>query len=253
MVVISPVLSCLKKLEISLSTYENLMSTPESLPTAEPDSPQISVTIGESDLPSMTMKPDVERYVGVFLTGGKNESADAQTVYVKILKNGSSIRTLSASVSAGYFWTWEFFVEEVGLNDVIDIKMWATSSEVNWDYEARELQPNKTLWLKGKVLVFYEIMEISNHPALTKGNPYVYTYYWPRMYHKNSEAEYITPLQRKYEGWSFREEKGFWEVYLGSVYSYNNGFMKTHSSYRPYYYQNKFPTKMRMRFLQAKM
>jgi len=252
MVVITPVLSCLKELEITLNTYENLMSTPESLPTEEPTTPQISITIGESDLPSITLKPDIARYVGVFLTGGKNESADAQTVYVKILKNGSAIKTMSASVSAGYYWTWEFFVRYVYLSDQIDIKMWATSSEVNWDYEAREFQPSKSVWFKDRILIFYEIVEITKNPSLTKGNPYVKSYYWAEMFHKNSD-DWIIPDITTYEGWSFGTENGFWVIYLGDIYKYNDGFMLSHSSYRPYYYQNKFPTKMRIRYLQVKL
>lgn len=136
----------LKTYSFALATpRESLNATPMALPSTEPASAQISVTIQESDLPIITPDPLGVTYTASLYAAGKNTDAAAQTVSWRVLKNGTSVATgTSTSVPANQFWTHGYFqFLGVVVGDVLDVKLWSASANVNYDYYAIAVYPTR--------------------------------------------------------------------------------------------------------------
>lgn len=136
----------LKKFDITLATpRENLLGTPEALPSTEPATAQVSITIQTSDLPSITPSPISTMYTAALYTSGKNTDAAAQTVSWRCLKNGASVATgTSSSITASQFWTLAHFqFYGVVAGDVLEIKLWSASANVNYDYWGLVIYPTR--------------------------------------------------------------------------------------------------------------
>jgi len=243
----------LKIITIELKdAVENLQSTPTSLPTSEPAESQISITLAEADLPVVKLNgldiPTIT-YTALVYAGGQNTDSASQTVYWRMLKNGSSLSTGSFSVSAGYYWTITARYFDVNAGDTIELRLWASSTNVNWDYDAHVCQCTRPfpyasgvvadLWVKTK--------DVIAHPTLTQGNPWVaetYGYYL---------ANGLTDYNRRYVTGEEIEHFERWKDYimilgLGDNYR-NDAVYNTDSSYRPRYRRNYIPTKILIREL----
>ena len=243
----------LKIITIELKdAVENLQSTPTSLPTSEPAESQISITPAEADLPVVKLNgldiPTIT-YTALVYAGGQNTDSASQTVYWRMLKNGSSLSTGSFSVSASYYWTITARYFDVNAGDTIELRLWASSTNVNWDYDAHVCQYTRPfpyasgivadLWVKTK--------DIVEHPALSQGNPAVAKTYNYRL------ANGIGDYNYRYDTSSEVEHLERWRDYLvmlglGDVYQ-NDIAYNTHSDARPYYRRNYIPTKILIREL----
>lgn len=136
----------LKTFTTTLATpRETLLGTPVSLPSTEPGTSQISITVQDSDLPTFTgVKPLSLNYTAQFFAAGKNTDAATQTVSWRILKNGVSLGTgTHSSIATNTFWTHSYGQANSLLSgDVIEIRLWSPSANVNYDYFALIVYPD---------------------------------------------------------------------------------------------------------------
>ena len=232
---------------------ENLQSTPTSLPTSEPAESQISITLADADLPVVKLNdsPNIPTitYLAYVYAGGQNTDTASQTVYWRMLKNGSSLSNGSFSVDANYYWTISAFYYDVSVGDTIELRLWASSTNVNWDYDAYACPCSRpfpytsgivaNLWIKTEDVVSY--------PSLSLGNPrgYIRNYYlvnpqmpFDRRIWTNGSVEHL----EKWKEYIIR-------LYLGDYYYSNNILYITDSTYRPYFYGTYLPTKILIREL----
>lgn len=171
-------LGTLKKFDITLATpRETLLGTPVALPTTQPGTPQISLTVGGSDLPTISPSPISTSYTAMVYTGGRNTDAASQTVNYQIYKNGSSVATGSQTgLVSNNYWTHNYpsFFGIVD-GDVITVSLWATSVNVNYDYYAIIIMPTRIQLAPPNVILkdlYYGGFSI---PTLTMGTPSTYT------------------------------------------------------------------------------
>jgi len=231
---------------------ENLQSTPTSLPTSEPAESQISITLAEADLPVVKLSgldiPAI-KYIALVYAGGQNTDSASQTVYWRMLKNGASLSNGSFSVSASYYWTITARYFDVNAGDTIELRLWASSTNVNWDYDAHVCHYTRPfpyasgivadLWVKTKDIVI--------HPTLSQGNPYVHSNYRHRIVNPQTGYENREETDTEFE--HFERWTGYLlRIGQGDLYQ-NDAAYNTHSSYRPYYRTNFIPTKIIIREL----
>jgi len=235
------------------SAVENLQDTPTSLPTSEPTDSQISITLAEADLPVVKLNgsPNIPTitYIALVYAGGKNTDTASQTVYWRMLKNGSSLSDGSFSVSADYYWTISAAFFDVNAGDTIELRLWASSSAVNWDYDAYACQATRPFPYASGIskILWVQTKDVVAHPELSAGNPYssIFKYFivnlqtpYERRYYTSSEEELI-------EQW----KDYIFIVYFGDYSRQNDAYCTAESSYRPYYLGNYLPTKILIREL----
>jgi len=235
------------------SAAENLQDTPTSLPTTEPATSQISITLAEADLPTVKLNgsPNIPsvKYIALVYAGGQNTDSASQTVYWRMLKNDSSLSNGSFSVSANYYWTISAGFFDVVAGDTIELRLWASSTTVNWDYDAHVCQASrpfpyasgisKILWVRTK--------DVVAHPTLSSGNPYPLSYDY---YFVNPQTGYATREKGEGEFEQIEQWKDYiFQVYLGDYAYQNDAMYRTSSTYRPYYIRNYLPTKILIREL----
>jgi len=232
---------------------ENLQSTPTSLPTSEPAESQISITLAEADLPVVKLNgsPNIPTitYIALVYAGGKNTDTASQTVYWRMLKNGSSLSNGSFSVSASYYWTISTFFHDVKAGDTIELRLWASSTNVNWDYDAHVCQYTRPFPYASGIskILWVQTKDVVRHPTLSSGNPF-----------PMSQNYFIMNPQTTYERRDFvggeRELIEQWKdyiliVYWGDYSRKNDANYYTDAEYRPCYYRNYLPTKILIREL----
>jgi len=233
---------------------ENLQDTPTALPTEEPTESQISITLAKADLPVVKLNgsPNIPtvKYIMLLYAGGKNEDTASQTVYLRMLKNGSSLSSGSFSVGAGYYWTLNCWFFDVKVGDTLELRLWSSSSNVNWDYHAYACQPtrcfpypsgvSKVIWVKTKNIV--------KHPELSLGNPHNLA--TMDYYLANGKTSHFIRFGTTTEA----EHIELWKDYIflagyGDRYYKNSELADGSSTYRPYYRRNYIPTKIIVREL----
>lgn len=213
---------------------ETLLATPEALPTSEPATPQISYTIGPQHLP--TVSPAGLKYVltAILYAAGRNTDAAAQTVYYRIMKNGVSVATGSASVNAGNYWTHNharFY--DVVPGDVLACKLWATSAGVNWDYQALVVHLSRVC--AGGPVVSNLMMDMSATyaPALTRGTPGLYMGANPFFYPGDSNV--IASLASDFSAGITKPHATYGLYRSGYSDYYITSYSAQHATHRPYY------------------
>jgi len=232
---------------------ENLQSTPTSLPTSEPAESQISITLAEADLPVVKLNgsPNIPAitYIALVYAGGQNTDSASQTVYWRLLKNGSSLSNGSFAVDANYYWTITARYFDVNAGDTIELRLWASSSAVNWDYDAHVCHYTRPFpYASGVVAdLWIKIKDIVQHPILSQGNPYVYSIYNYRVENPETEYKYREDTSAEFEHFE-RWKEYLFRIGLGDIHQ-NDATYNTHSSYRPYYRRNFVPTKILIREL----
>jgi len=227
--------------------YENLQDTPTDLPTAEPGTPQISYTVASGDLPVILPSlPDNGKYVAYLIAAGKNTSASSQTVYFRMKKNGASITNGSSSVSAGYFYTRMFWFFDVQPGDVLEIYLWASSSEVNWDYEARFIYVTRM----GRIDVLHKdfTIDLGRLPVLNQGSPSYSTSSFTLFFNEDIYLSFTYKRSFKFY-YPELEFYKFGTITRGDEIDSNDSYQRNSSSYRPYYYRNYAPTEISYRIL----
>lgn len=138
------------------------LDTPEALPTSEPATAQVSMTVGSQHL--ATWSPFELEHINcaILYAAGKNTSGSAVTVYYRVEKNGQSIATGSGSVPADNFYTWNHYrFPDVAAGDVLTCKLWAGASGLDWRKKALAVWPSRIGPKKQPVagLVFYTIAD----------------------------------------------------------------------------------------------
>jgi len=243
-----PEVGSLKELTITMRTpHEELLSTPETLPTTEPSTSQIVYTVSEEDLPALSIP--VDRVVWVACVYGAGGFTTAGTLYLRMLRNGTSITTGSRSVSANYYYTVNTYFHDVKVGDVLELRLWSSVSDSVWDYRAFQIQPTRILpHAKYRNLYGVSFGNIQAHPVLTLGNPRASGIYEPYYYHVDFFHNYTSlaitvPLLR------LGPTYGMFRVNRGDFYTANSYTVNTSASYRPYYIRNYLPTRIMFRFV----
>jgi len=242
-----------KIIEITLKDpTETLQATPTSLPTAEPATSQIVRTIAEADLPTISVNgsPNIfqAKCTAWFVTGGKNTDTASRRVYYRALKNDASIRTGSMSVPAGYYWTLRFYFYDVIAGDTIEFRLWATTTKVNWDYDAYCCQCTRLYLFPDERIIQHRGIDYISHPTLTAGKPYGATPGKPRIWNAatpSKEMMVANTWEIKAEYWS--PTYGLYVIDRGDYGSPNAAEGAYNATYRPLYNPNNCPTSIKVR------
>jgi hypothetical protein len=220
---------------------ENLQATPTSLPTAEPATSQWSKTLASTDFPTITPTPYNVAYVACVYLAGKNTETAGQTVYWRMIKNGASVATGSAGVSAGYYYTVNASFFGVVAGDVIEVRLWATSANVNWDYDGFQIQPSRLVTAEALNSPCYvNFRSLASNPLLVKGNPSISTYYSLTPYHLDTALPTIN-APASYDVLYPKATYCLYRLYAGDYSSSNTASVTTDSTYRPRYVTNYVP------------
>lgn len=219
---------------------EELLATPEELPTAEPAASQIVYTVQQSDLP--VLPPGAScMYTALLYVAGKNAGAASAYVYCRLIRNGVSQITGSACFpSSGQYYTVNAYMfNGVAVGDTIECRLWAGAAGVNWDYRALVVSPTRLkAWKNSQLLVSIKIDSVP-FPSLTLGNPYRYSLRGFYAYHDDVLIlQDITSLSAgvRLSG----PQYSLACVYLGDYFCSVSG--TTSASYRPYFVSHYVPT-----------
>ncbi|MGQ9743112.1 MAG: hypothetical protein ACUVQW_00700 [Candidatus Bathycorpusculaceae bacterium] len=246
---LTPLLTSLKKLDITYKTpKETLLETPETLPTSEPDTPQISYTVAEDDLPTFSMVPYQKVWVANVFGGGK--AVTATNIYWRMKKNGESVNTGYGSVSANYFFTRNCYFYDVKVGDVLELALWSNQTDSTWDYKAFQIQVTRLILLnKPRLLLPCNFASLETHPVLTLGNP-SWTGQALYPYHCDYPLSTITSAT-SYSSLYPKDTYGLFRLNYGDYNQFNSAPPRTSATYRPYYYRNFVPTQLTMRGLKT--
>jgi hypothetical protein len=228
---------------------ETLLGTPETLPTSEPGTAQISYTVADGDLPSFNSPPYQKKFIAVLIGAGK--AVTSAIIYFRMKKNGASVATGSNSVSANYYYTWQCYFYDVAVGDVLELALWSNQTDSNWDYKAFQIQVSRLIpFDKLRLLLPCNFAALVAHPVLTLGTPNAYTTSNLFLYHDDKVLPSIaaaTLYTTLYCGSIY----GMFRVAYGD-YSYaNSGEGFTHLTYRPRYRRNYVPIQIIMRGLKT--
>jgi hypothetical protein len=242
---LNPIFTSLKTLNITYQTpQETLLGSPETLPTSEPATPQISYTVAQSDLPTLNMSPYQKKWVAVLIGAGK--AVTAASISYRMKKNGASVASGAGSVSAGYYYTRHCFFYDVAVGDVLELALWSNQTDSNWDYKAYQIQVSRLILLnKPRLLAPCNFAALATHPVLTLGNPSsttgsLYTYHIDQYFMTISGATSLDTIYPK-------NTYGMFRIYYGDYAYSNSSIVRTDAAYRPYYYRNYVPTQIIMR------
>ena len=159
-----------KVLEFTINKSESLDSTPDSLDTSKPSTPTFAYTVASGDLPTATFEPySAVKQFSVGLAG-QNTNASTQTVNYSVDLNSSEILTGSTSVSTNYYWMLWVHIPDVSISDVINVYVWAASTDVKYDYQNRALYYQKII-PSDNAIIRIEEMEESDAPSMSLGSP----------------------------------------------------------------------------------
>lgn len=137
-----------------------------SLPNAEGTTNQVSYTVQQSDLPSVTPSPVSMKYLACIITSGK--CTTAATINYRIFKNGTSLTTSNFGGSANQYWTnnhWRWYDIQVG--DVLEVRHWSNQTDTTLDYACLMIYPATVVLSKvGTIL-----KDLTYTNATTTSNP----------------------------------------------------------------------------------
>jgi len=167
---VTPLLTSRKILNITYQTpQETLLGTPETLPTTEPATPQIGCTVASADLPTFSITPYSKVFIAAMYGAGKFVTAG--TVYWRTKKNSVSVATGSLAVTANTFYTVNAFFYDIAVGDVLEIALWSTVTDSNWDYKAYQIQVSRVVPIRQRNLKDPTIQNFIQEPGLTLGTP----------------------------------------------------------------------------------
>jgi hypothetical protein len=236
---------------------ETLYTTPTTLPTTEPTDPQFTYTIANSDLPAFSTKPFSVKYIACVYGAGKFVTAG--TLSWRMVKNGASVATGTASVAANTYYTVNAFFLDVLPGDVLGLKLWSSVSDSNWDYKALFCYP--TRFFPFPLLNYKQIsatVKIWNsdsptlYPTLTLGNPTAWVPYYPwqgYIQNGNHYAWLIDSIDSfTFDYYPPHAVYGVYRIWFyGDVGNANTAVVQTDATYRPKYYRNYLNIKVECR------
>jgi len=250
--IILPEYQTLKRLLISYKPAVENYFTAVAVPTTEPTTSQIKYTVDAADLPTLNMGVESKIIVALIYAAGYNNTGSTITLYWRILKNGTSIRTGSNGVGAEYSWTLNAYFTNVAVGDVLELRFWASASGLYYEYNARQLQFSQIKLLSKYPLAMFQIIG-DLQPKLTSGvNPYPYNQYM-RATHASGAYLDCGAGTTILDWWKQHGTYGLFRVGYGDYYKSNtvdyNGSAPpaTGLPYEPYYNRNYVPAEIRIR------
>jgi hypothetical protein len=245
---VTPLFTSLKTLNITYQTpQETLLETPETLPTTEPETPQISYTVAEADLPTFNMQPFKKTWVAYLIAAGK--VVTGATIYFRMKKNGESVASGSSSITANYFYTRNCYFYDVAVDDVLEIALWSNRTDSNWDYKACQVQVTRLILQdKPRLLVPCAFAALTPQPSLTLGNPSISATNPLCPCHVDEHLQTITDA-KNYESLQPKDTYGLFRIYSGDYLNANASTSVSHDTFRPRYTRNRVPTQLVMRGL----
>jgi hypothetical protein len=151
---------------------ETLLETPEALPTSEPETPQVSFTIGAAHLPNIGGASAV--WTAVVWASGRNTSGSARTVTRTRYKNGTPISaSTTGSMSNNYYWTsMEYVYYGLVVGDAISVALHASGEGVDWQYKALMIFPTRINLTPSSRVPLYRVSYTLARTSLSSGvNP----------------------------------------------------------------------------------
>jgi len=244
---LTPLLTSLKTLNITYQTpQETLLGTPETLPTSEPGTPQISYTVAAGDLPSLSITPYSEKWVAFVIGAGK--VVTAATINYRMKKNGASVKTGTLSVAANYFYTIQAQFYDVAVGDVLELALWSNQTDSNWDYKAFWVQVTRIVPInKPRLLYPCNFGTVIANPTLALGNPYAMGAGTLTGYHLDVFT-YSIGSAVNFES-LYPKTYGLFRISRGDSTCSNDVITNTSATYRPYYMKNNVPSQIIFRGL----
>jgi len=241
---ITPFYTSKKTLNITYQLSETLLGTPITLPTTEPSTPQIQYTVTNASLPTLSI--GIASCIWIAFMYGAGKAITAATIYWRMKKNGSSVRTGSLSVAANTYYTFSWSFLNVTVGDVLEAALWSNVSDSNYDYKAFQIQISRVFLLsKIDVHIPCNLTGITTSPTLTLGNPAVASSgSGVLLYHAEIFFAYAT-ITYNISCLKNRATYGAVRLYNGDINFPNNVFAaQTSATYRPYYGNNYVPTQL---------
>lgn len=135
----------------SLKTFTITPTTPKetflgasklTLPTTEPGTAQASFTIEESDLPNIS--PNVPYKLAVSVVCSGKTGASTTQVNYRVIKNGvTSAQASQNNVPANNFWTHTYFLLDLQVGDVVEVKLWSNQVDAYIDFYGMVCSPSQ--------------------------------------------------------------------------------------------------------------
>lgn len=238
----------LKSYSLTFATpRETLLGSPVSLPSTNPGTPQITMTIASGDLPTISPTPISMTYCAVLYMAGKNTDAASQSISYQVYKNGVAISgaTGSASVATNTYWTHEHFrFNNISVGDVVGVSVWCASANVNYDYYALVVYPTRPILGKSYINKDVNFGSFIS-PALSSGNPSVSLSQTPVIYPTTSSSNIQINGNTTFGALSWNST---YNAYVTN-YGDNNvtSITETNATYRPFYRRNSLPSTITFR------
>ena len=219
-----------------------------ALPTSEPATSQVIYTITSADLPVSTDKTASMKFTAFLYGGGKNNGASSATVYYRILKNGASVATGSSSVNANYYYTVNCYqLYDVKAGDVIEIRLWASATTVDYRYKAMSVVISRYVpgGILGRLLLNFHYLSSGagyqltlsqgvSPIRMTAGNVYIYTD--KTLFNSNHYLAIVFGDLYRHAAFVCIQDKQFFHLQNGD--SSQATSVLTSSVALPYYYSN---------------
>lgn len=166
-------------------TYTTTLATPNEtllasgsevvLPTSDPGTNQVSITVSSSDLPTINPTPYSVKYAAYVVVSGKNATGAAVSVTYSCYKNGSAVSGATGQIQSGIanntFWTHTHYrYYDVVPGDVLEVRCWSNTAGVTLDYYSLILVPTRMELTKSLIVQDLSITLTSPQPYL-KGAP----------------------------------------------------------------------------------
>ena len=188
-------------------TYPDIRETSSlttELPTSEPETAQVSYTIGANDLPMLTTPISYWISPNVFAQG-QNTSGAARTLSYRLEVNGTSVATGSSNNGTNAYWSltaynwWNAGVLPV-LGDVLTVKLWVNGAGCTINAHALKITPTRPLIGTKKPILWYgygaanacTLEASAPKPTWMTATPTTWTYYYVVTASTGTTNAYIT-------------------------------------------------------------
>lgn len=118
-----------------------------SVVTTEPATGQVYVTIDSSYFATLPAGVVSNIWCAEIIFSCRNTSGASRTLNYKSLLNGSTVATGSRSVSNNNWLALSVPLSNVAVNDEVELRVWASSTGVNYDYYAVGVRPSRLFLL----------------------------------------------------------------------------------------------------------
>lgn len=234
------------------TTYSYIYSTPETMPTSKPASPQLSFTVSESNVPTFSTQIKSCEYLEAAIIWGYNTSGASQTISFEAVLNGVSKYTGTFTGTNNNYWTllamFEISSDVVG--DVLEFYVWDASGLTTLYGKGAYVTVTHPQYEQNKQLYNVSLENatttlLQNVPNATASGENYYLFDSVR-------------LQNYYQAVNVSKEVAYSDPYTWSQYyidpaggagEYNKVYGRVSSSGRPFYRCPRFPHKTTYRVM----